>query len=41
MEFSTSLNQFLLDWGLGLVVFGTDCIAGSLELHYSLNCMYW
>ena len=25
MQFFTSLNQFLLDWGIGLLVFGTDC----------------
>jgi len=25
MEFFTSSNQFLLDWGIGLVVFGEDC----------------
>jgi len=22
----TSPNQFLLDWGIGIVVFGTDCV---------------
>jgi len=25
MQFFTSLNQFLLEWGLGLVVFGAGC----------------
>jgi hypothetical protein len=24
MQYLLSLNQFLLDWGIGLVVFGTD-----------------
>jgi hypothetical protein len=30
MQFFTSLRQFLLDWGIGLVIFGTDWYCTSI-----------
>jgi hypothetical protein len=40
-----SLNQFLLDWGIRLVVFGADCLSSGTErqkhtlTHLIYDCM--
>lgn len=36
----TNLDQFLLNWGLGLVIFGTNCIVLKLFQWNVLPC-YW
>jgi hypothetical protein len=35
MDFFTSPNQILLDWDLGLVVFGTECYKDKV---YTITC---
>jgi hypothetical protein len=41
----TSLNQFVLDWGIRLVVFGADCLSSGTErqkhtlTHLIYDCM--
>ena len=38
MDFFTSPNQILLDWGLGLVVFGTECYKDKV---YTKVIIFW